>query len=103
MLTEALLSGRPVTPFALPAMADWRWRLVAAWREAAERSPQSATRRALDQLVDLGLVSSVRDLGRLQRALADAGLFGGAARPLALAESERARTVARINAVIDRS
>ncbi len=44
----------------------------------------------------------MRDLGRLQRALADAGLFGGAGRPLALAEAERARTVARINAVIDR-
>ena len=102
MLAEALFSGRPVTPFALPARADWRWRLGAAWREAAARSPQSATRRALDHLVGLGLVSSVRDLGRLQRALAEAGLFGGAGRPLALAESERARTVARINAVIDR-
>ena len=102
MLAEALLSGRPVTPFALPARADWRWRLGAAWREAAARSPQSAMRRALDHLVGLGLVSSVRDLGRLQRALAEAGLFGGAGRPLALAESERARTVARINAVIDR-
>ena len=60
------------------------------------------TRRALDRGVGLGLVSSVRDLGRLQRALAEAGLFGGAGRPLALAEGERARTVARINAVIDR-
>ena len=29
MLTEALLTGRPVTPFALPAQADWRWRLGA--------------------------------------------------------------------------
>jgi len=103
MLTEALLSGRPVTPFALPVGADWRWRLAAAWRRAAERAPQSVTRRALDRLVDLGLVSSVRDLGRLQQALTDAGLFAGAGRPLALAESERARTVARINAVIDRS
>ena len=67
MLTEALLTGRPVTPFALPAQADWRWRLGAAWRRAAERAPQSATRRALDRGVGLGLVSSVRDLGRLQR------------------------------------
>ncbi len=92
-----------MTPFALPVGADWRWRLAAAWRRAAERAPQSATRRALDRLVDLGLVSSVRDLGRLQQALTDAGLFAGAGRPLALAESERARTVARINAVIDRS
>ena len=102
MLAEALLSGRPVTPFALPTKADWRWRAGAAWRQAAERSPESATRRALDHLIGLGLVSSVRDLGRLQRALTDAGLFGVAGRALALAESERARTVARINALIDR-
>lgn len=102
MLTEALLTGRPVTPFALPAQADWRWRLGAAWRRAAERAPQSTLRRALDRGVGLGLVSSVRDLGRLQRALDEAGLFGGTGRPLAVAEGERARTVARINAVIDR-
>ncbi|MCE9660998.1 MAG: mitochondrial fission ELM1 family protein [Burkholderiales bacterium] len=102
MLTEALLSGRPVTPFALPAEADWRWRLGAAWRTAAESAPRSLTRRGLDRLVGLGLVSSVRDLGLLQRALAEAGLFAGAGRPLELAEAERAGTVARINALIDR-
>ena len=102
MLTEALLTGRPVTPFALPARADWRWRLGAAWRAAAESAPQSLTRRALDAVVGLGLLSSVRDLGLLQRALAQAGAFGGDGRPLALAEGERRRTAARINAVIDR-
>ena len=102
MLTEALLSGKPVTPFALPAHADWRWRLGAAWRGAAARAPDSAARRLLDGLVGSGLVSSVRDLGHLQQRLADAGLFDGAGRALAVAQAERARTVARINAVIDR-
>jgi uncharacterized protein len=102
MLTEALLSGRPVTPFALPAEADWRWRLGAAWRAAAERSPQSLTRRALDAMVGLGLLASVRDLGLLQRALQQAGMFGGAGQPRELAERERQRTVARINEVIAR-
>jgi len=102
MLTEALLTGRPVTPFALPARADWRWRLGAAWRAAAASAPQSLTRRALDAMVGLGLVSSVRDLGLLQRALEQAGAFGAAGRPVALAEAERAGTVARIKAVIER-
>ena len=103
MLAEALLSGRPVTPFALPAEADWRWRLGARWRAAAEDAPDSLSRRALDLLVGLGLVSSVRDLGRLQRALADAGVFGDPGRAQALAEAERARTVARIEAAIEGS
>jgi len=102
MLTEALLSGRPVTPFALPAQADWRWRLGAAWRAAAERAPHSLTRRALDAAVGRGLLVSVRDLGRLQRALREAELFGGAGRPLEWADRERRQTVARINALIDR-
>lgn len=102
MLTEALLSGRTVTPFALPAEADWRWRLGARWRAAGARARGSLARRSLDALVGLGLVSSVRDLGRLQHALADAGVFGDPGRARALAESERARTVARIAAVLDR-
>ena len=102
MLTEALLTGRPVTPFALPVEADWRWRLGARWRAAAQGAPHSLTRRSFDRLVGLGLVSSVRDLGRLHRALADAGFFAGAGRAQALAESERERTIARITAVIDR-
>jgi len=104
MLAEALLTARPVTPFDLPEKPDWRWRVAAAWREAAQRSPQSATRRVLDRLIDLGLVSSVRDLGRWRLALADACLFDATGRPLALAlsEAEQARTVARINATIDR-
>ena len=100
--TDALLTGRPVTPFALPAKADWRWRLGARWRAAAEGAPDSLTRRSFDRLVGLGLISSVRDLGQLHRALADAGLFVGEGRAQALAEAERARTVARIAATIDR-
>jgi len=44
----------------------------------------------------------VRDLGQLHRALADAGLFVGEGRAQALADAERARTVARIAATIDR-
>jgi len=102
MLTEALLSGRPVKPFALPADPDGYWRFGAAWRQAAERAPRSIVARLLDCVVGLGLFSSVRDLGRLQQGLADAGLFAAAGRALAVAEAERARTVARINAVIDR-
>jgi mitochondrial fission protein ELM1 len=69
MLTEALLSGRAVTPFALAAQPDWRWRLAAAWRRAAERAPSSWAARSFDAAQDLGLLSSVRDIRRLHQAL----------------------------------
>ena len=76
MLTEALLTGRPVTPFKLPVKPNWRWRLAAAWRAAADRDPSSMVARSFEAVVDLGLLSSVRDLGLLHRALEDAGVFG---------------------------
>lgn len=99
MTAEALASGRPVTPLPLPFAPDWRWRLAALWRQAS--APWSSTRRAYAALVDLGLVSSVRDMGAAVRRLADAGVFGRSARAQALIARERERTVARIAGVID--
>jgi mitochondrial fission protein ELM1 len=101
MLVEALLSGRPVTPFSLPARPDWRWRLASAWRTAAARAPSSMTARSFEAVLDAGLLSSVRDLGLLQRALRDAGMFDGTGRPLELAQRERSATVARIAELIE--
>ncbi len=101
MLTEAVLTGRPVTPFELPMRPDWRWRWATAWRRAAERSPTSMIARSFDAAVDLGLLSSVRDLSRLHRALENAGVFSGTGRPLELAEQERQVTLARMAALID--
>ncbi|WP_157667095.1 ELM1/GtrOC1 family putative glycosyltransferase [Acidovorax sp. T1] len=102
MLTEALLTGRPVAPFALPRQPDWRWRLATAWRAAAARRPGSLVARSFDALQDLGLLSSLRDLGLLHAALDAAGAFDGGGQVLALARQEREATLARIHALIDR-
>ncbi|MGJ7487293.1 ELM1/GtrOC1 family putative glycosyltransferase [Variovorax sp. LT2P21] len=102
MLTEALLTGKPVVPFALPRQPDWRWRLATAWRGAAARRPGSMVASSFDALQDLGLLSSLRDLGLLHAALDAAGAFDGSGRVLALARQERAATLARIHALIDR-
>lgn len=101
MLTEALLSGRPVLLFKLPVRPDLKWRIASAWRTAAARAPSSLTARSLAAAVDLGLLSSVRDLGLLHRALADADMFGDAGQAQALAERERHSTLARIARLID--
>lgn len=100
MLTEALLSGHTVTPFTLPAQPHWKWRLASAWRAAAERKPASAMARVYDWAVDVGVLSAVRDIGHLQRALADAGMFGADGRPQEVAARERRATLARITQTI---
>lgn len=101
MLTEALLTGRPVVPFALPRQPDWRWRLATAWRDAAARQPVSIVARSFETLQDLGFLSSLRDLGLLHLALEEAGAFDGSGRVLDIARLEREATLARIRALID--
>ena len=101
MLTEALLTGRPVTPFELPVQPDWRWRVASAWRHAAERAPASLIARSFDAAVDLGLLSSVRDLSLLHRALTQAGVFSETGRASGIAAQERQVTLARMAALID--
>ena len=101
MLTEALLSGRAVTPFKPPAHPHWTWRLASTWRAAAERQPASMTARVYEQAVDLGLLSAVRDVGRLQGALADAGMFDAEGRAQEVATSERRATLLRIAQTIN--
>ena len=101
MLSEALLSGRPVRPFPLPARPDWRWRLATGWRAAAERAPASLLARSFEALHELGWLSSVRDIGLLVRALEAAHVFDGQGRAPELARQERQATVARIRRLID--
>lgn len=103
MLAEALLTGRPVVPFALPRQPDWRWRLATAWRDAAARRPGSMAARSFEALQDLGLLSSLRDLGLLHRALEDAGAFDASGRVLEIARQEREATLARIRDLIDQA
>ncbi len=101
MLTEALLSGRPVRPVELPVRPDWRWRLATTWRDAAARSPGSLVGRGFGLFQDLGLLSSLRDLGLQRRALEAAGVFDGTGRAPELARREREVTRARIAALLD--
>ena len=105
MLTEAVLTGRPVTPFELPMRPDWRWRVASAWRRAAERAPASLIARSFEAAVDLGLLSSVRDLGLLHRALEQAGVLNSSGHPMELAARERQATMARVHGLLgnDRS
>ena len=99
MLTEALLSGRPVVPFDLPVRPDWRWRLTTAWRKAAAQAPQSFAGRGFEVLQDLGLLSSVRDLGLMRASLEQAGVFDVTGRAPELARQERRVTLERIAAL----
>lgn len=102
MLTEALLSGRPVVPFDLPSRPDRRWRMTTAWRNAAVRAPKSWVGRSFELLQDLGMLSSVRDLGLLRQALEKADAFDGTGRAPELARQERELTLARIAALLAR-
>ncbi|MGJ7581196.1 ELM1/GtrOC1 family putative glycosyltransferase [Variovorax sp. RHLX14] len=102
MVTEALLSGKPVVPFDLPVQPDWRWRVATAWRKAAVRAPQSIVGRSFEWLQDLGLLSSVRDLDLMRRSLEEAGAFDGTGIAPELARQEREITLARIAALIEK-
>ncbi len=100
MLTEALLSGRPVVPFDLPVRPDWRWRLTTAWRQAAAKAPQSFAGRSFEALQDFGLLSSVRDLGLMRASLELAGVFDGTGNAPEIARQERQVTLQRIAALL---
>ncbi len=100
MTTEALLSDKPVMLFELPTSPDWSRRLATAWRVAAERAPSSMTARLFETAVDIGLLTAVRDVRLLHRALGRAGMFDGSSRPTAWAEREREQSLSRINALL---
>lgn len=100
MLTEALLTGQAVTLFKLRSEPDWKRRFASSWRMAAERAPSSMLARGFEIAVDLGLLTSARDLRLLHRALGNAGMFDGLGRARDAAARERQTTLARINALI---
>ena len=96
MLSEALLTGKPVQLFDLPVRPDLRWRMTSAWAAAAAQTPASMTARSFEVMRDVGMLSSVRDLALLHRALKDAQLLDGDGRALEQVERERRATLARI-------
>ncbi len=101
MMTEALLTGRPVSLFKLARQGAWLRRASADWRLASLSKPGSLKGRSFDLLAELGLLSGVRDLGLLHQALADAGMFDGNGEARRLASKERAETLARMIQLID--
>lgn len=101
MTTEALLSDKPVALFELPIRPDWSRRFASAWRVAAERAPSSISARMLEAVIEFGLLTAVRDVRLLHRALQQAGMFDGSKRPTAWAERERNETLGRINALME--
>jgi hypothetical protein len=82
MLAEACGTGRPVQVFDLPEQPDLRLHLARALRRLAGSA--APLRAAYDRLVDLGLLTSTRDMRAFHAALYARGLaapFGTAAVP----------------------
>ena len=101
MLTEALLTDRPVSLFKLARQHEgWR-RASAAWRMAALSQPDSLVGRSFNLLAELGMLSGVRDLGLLHEALETAGMLHGAGEPSRHAFEERTETLSRILQLVD--
>jgi mitochondrial fission protein ELM1 len=107
MLAEACGTGRPVQIFDLPERPDFRLRLARALRRLAGGT--GPLRAAYDGLVDLGLLTSTRDMRAFHQALYARGLaapFGApaperAAPPANSPGDELAATVARVRRVLD--
>lgn len=101
MLTEALLTDRPVSLFKLARQRERVRRASAAWRMAALSKPDSLVGRSFSLLAELGMLSGVRDLGLLHEALETAGMLNGTGQARRHASRERAETLARILQLVD--
>lgn len=99
MAADAARSGKPVTVFDLPVRQGLRGALGSGFRAAADRLPP--LRPAFDALVDLGLLTSVRDLGAYHRALRDAGLLDGGGVAAERQTFEIARAAERARALLE--
>jgi hypothetical protein len=103
MLAEACATGRPVQVFDLPERPDFRLRLARALRRLAGGA--GPLRTAYDRLVDLGLLTSTRDMRAFHAALYARGLatpFGTPAPERAVPlTDELAATVARVRGLFD--
>jgi mitochondrial fission protein ELM1 len=96
MLAEALRSGKKVAVAPLPLRPDLRRRAADFWR-AVLPAPLFAL------LVDLGLVASTRDLGRLQDRLRRERLIGAPGQPtdgLAPLDDDLPRAASRLRALL---
>ena len=69
MLSEACATGKPVFIYPLPERLDWRLRAVRLWQPAAKAT--GPWPRLYRRLVDLGLITSTRDMAAFHRLLLD--------------------------------
>ncbi len=103
MLAEACATGRPVRIFPLPERPDLRLRGVRAFQRLAKQNPLVAA--WYDRLVDLGLVTSVRDMSAFHEELYRHGLAApmteGSATPASAPQDGLARTIARIQTLFE--
>lgn len=78
MLAEACATGKPVAIFDLPKRPDWRLRIIGFLQRRIEKRRQYKQQDWLAQahgrLVELGLLTSIRDLSVYHRALKTRGL-----------------------------
>lgn len=73
MVSELLISGRPVQVFPLPERPDLLVRLVRVWRDTAQR--YRGLRAAFLWARDRGMLSSLRSVALFHRQLAAAGAY----------------------------
>lgn len=94
MLTEAALTGAPVSVFPLPRRPDWRSRGVNAIRQASGAT--RLTTSLFERLVDWGTVTSIRDLDRMVTKIEADGLLAGGDSARRRAEAELAAAAAAV-------
>lgn len=99
MVADAASAGKPVEVFDLPAQGGIRTAFGSAFRRVAER--HACIRPTFDKLVDLGLLTSVRDLGAYHRELRAAGLLDGGPAAAERQSFELARAAERARRLLE--
>ncbi len=100
MLSETCATGKPVFVFDLPERPDWRLRALEGLRACAIAGRSA---RLYARLVDLGLLTSTRDMAAFRRALFAQGLaapLGGDLAPAAAIPDDIERAARRVRALV---
>ena len=82
MLSEACVTGKPVYIYDLPERPDARLRLARGLRQLASSGEDSLAGRLYQKLIDLGLVTSTRDMTAFHDHLVRLGLAARLGNPL---------------------
>lgn len=99
MIAEAARSGKPVEIFAIPKRMDLRSAIGdRTWKLAQREGPAG---RACRFLIERGIVTSVRDLGRYHEELQKAGILNAENAAARRQADELASVAARVRALIE--